>query len=228
MRRLHPRGPNARAVVVDTEGATLGPDCVLVDRRGQSYRCISPVTAGAVQAVLRLDVDDPNWVFKQCRRIADALSVGEIALAQILSDAYMHETIDHAIAFVDGNVHTNNVENFWSLLKRALKGTYVSVDPVHLDVYLDEHVFRFNEHDDTDAGHLRRVLSSVTGKTVDLRKAYWPMPQRERPSAGNRAKAAESAGVSTLMAGSSPIQKFNELARRVVNVPREELRREQE
>ena len=49
-----------------------------------------------------------------------------------LSDAYTHETVDHAIEFVRGNVHTNNVENFWSPLKRTLKGTYVSVDPAHL------------------------------------------------------------------------------------------------
>src|SRR4051812_18059250 len=52
-----------------------------------------------------------------------------------LGDAYDHQTIDHAIEFVRDNVHTNSVENFWSLLKRTLKGTYVSVDPVHLDAY---------------------------------------------------------------------------------------------
>jgi transposase-like protein len=49
-----------------------------------------------------------------------------------LSEVYTHEVVDHAIEFVRGNVHTNNLENFWSLLKRTLKGTYVSVDPVHL------------------------------------------------------------------------------------------------
>jgi transposase-like protein len=55
-----------------------------------------------------------------------------------LSDVYDHQTIDHAIEFVNGRVHTNNVENFWSLLKRTLKGTYVSVDPAHLEAYLDK------------------------------------------------------------------------------------------
>lgn len=83
-----------------------------------------------------------------------------------LSDAYTHETIDHAVAFVDGNVHTNNVENFWSLLKRTLKGTYVSVDPAHLDRYLDEQAFRFNERGDDDAGRFRKVLSSVFGRRL--------------------------------------------------------------
>lgn len=50
-----------------------------------------------------------------------------------LSDIYTHEMIDHAIEFVRGKVHTNNIENFWSLLKRTIKGTYVSVDPAHLE-----------------------------------------------------------------------------------------------
>jgi transposase-like protein len=83
-----------------------------------------------------------------------------------LSDTYDHQTIDHAIEFVRGNIHTNNVENFWSLLKRTLKGTYVSVDPIHLDRYLDEQSFRFNEREDTDAGRFRKVLSSVAGKRL--------------------------------------------------------------
>jgi transposase-like protein len=87
-----------------------------------------------------------------------------------LSDAYTHETVDHAIEFVRGNVHTNNIENFWSLLKRTLKGTYVSVDPVHLNRYLDEQVFRFNERKDRDGSRLRKVVSQVTGKRITYRE----------------------------------------------------------
>jgi transposase-like protein len=83
-----------------------------------------------------------------------------------LSDVYDHQTIDHAIEFVNGNVHTNNIENFWSLLKRTLKGTYVSVDPAHLDRYLDEQAFRFNERDDKDGGRFRKVVSSVARKRL--------------------------------------------------------------
>ena len=83
-----------------------------------------------------------------------------------LSADYTHETVDHAIEFVRDHVHTNNVENFWSLLKRTLKGTYVSVDPIHLDRYLDEQAFRFNERDDKDGGRFRKVVSSVTGKRL--------------------------------------------------------------
>jgi hypothetical protein len=61
-----------------------------------------------------------------------------------LNGEYVHEVVDHAIEYVDGTVHTNGVENFWSLLKRTLKGTYVNVEPFHLFRYLDEQAFRFN------------------------------------------------------------------------------------
>jgi hypothetical protein len=83
-----------------------------------------------------------------------------------LSADYTHETVDHTIEFVRDHVHTNNVENFWSLLKRTLKGTYVSVDPIHLDRYLDEQTFRFNERKDNDGGRFRKVVSSVAGKRL--------------------------------------------------------------
>ena len=83
-----------------------------------------------------------------------------------LGDAYHHQTIDHAMAFVDGNVHTNNVENFWSLLKRTLKGTYVSVDPAHLSRYLDEQAFRFNERKHDDGARFRKVTVSVVGRRL--------------------------------------------------------------
>ena len=59
--------------------------------------------------------------------------------------------IDHAVAYVDGAVHTNGLENFWSLLKRGINGTYVSVEPYHLFRYIDEQAFRFNERELTDA-----------------------------------------------------------------------------
>ena len=87
-----------------------------------------------------------------------------------LSDAYTHEMIDHAIEFVRGKVHTNNIENFWSLLKRTLKGTYVSIDPAHLGRYLDEQAFRFNEREHNDGQRFRKVGSSVAGKRLTYAK----------------------------------------------------------
>ena len=65
---------------------------------------------------------------------------------------YAHKVINHAEEYVRGNVHTNSIENFWSLLKRGIKGTYVSVEPFHLFRYLDEQSFRFNTRKDNDQG----------------------------------------------------------------------------
>src|SRR6202142_3220952 len=61
-----------------------------------------------------------------------------------LEDEYTHQAVNHAVQYVDGNVHTNSLENYWSLLKRSSSGTYVSVEPFHLFRYLDEQAFRFN------------------------------------------------------------------------------------
>jgi hypothetical protein len=76
--------------------------------------------------------------------------------------------IDHAESYARGNVHTNGLENFWSLLKRAIKGTYVSVEPFHLFRYLDEQAFRFNERGDNDGGRFVRVIRTI----VDRRLTY--------------------------------------------------------
>jgi hypothetical protein len=61
-----------------------------------------------------------------------------------LATDYAHQVVDHAVQYVDGNVHTNTLENFWALLKRGISGTYVSVEPFHLFRYLDEQAYRYN------------------------------------------------------------------------------------
>jgi transposase-like protein len=83
-----------------------------------------------------------------------------------LSTDYIHGVIDHAEAYVYGQIHTNGCENFWSLLKRALKGTYVSVEPFHLFRYLDEQAFRFNTRKLTDAARFAITAGSVFGKRL--------------------------------------------------------------
>lgn len=83
-----------------------------------------------------------------------------------LSDEYTHNVIDHAEKYVDGHVHTNGLENFWSLLKRTIKGTYVSVEPFHLFRYLDEQAFRFNERKDNDQGRFFKAITGVIGKRL--------------------------------------------------------------
>ena len=83
-----------------------------------------------------------------------------------LNPEYVHQFVDHAERYVDGNVHTNSMENFWTLLKRGIKGTYVSVEPFHLFRYLDEQAFRFNERKGKDADRFVQVVKQVTGKRL--------------------------------------------------------------
>jgi transposase-like protein len=83
-----------------------------------------------------------------------------------LANDYVHHVIDHAQCYAKGHVHTNGLENFWSLLKRAIRGTYVSVEPFHLFRYLDEQAFRFNERKNTDAGRFLLGIVGVVGKRL--------------------------------------------------------------
>ena len=89
-----------------------------------------------------------------------------------LDEHFVHEVIDHAEAYARDGVSTNGLENFWSLLKRGIKGTYVSVEPFHLFRYLSEQVFRFNERKDEngDAGRFLKVVSNVFGKRLPYAK----------------------------------------------------------
>jgi transposase-like protein len=79
---------------------------------------------------------------------------------------YEHKVIDHAEKYVDGQIHTNGLENYWSLLKRTLKGTYISVEPFHLFRYLDEQAMRFNTRSETDAERFAQTLKAVVGKRI--------------------------------------------------------------
>jgi transposase-like protein len=83
-----------------------------------------------------------------------------------LSAYYQHKVIDHADRYVDGQIHTNGLENYWSLLKRTIGGTYVSVEPFHLFRYLDEQAFRFNNRKLTDAERFTLVATSATGRRL--------------------------------------------------------------
>jgi len=84
---------------------------------------------------------------------------------------YVHRVVNHAETYVKGRVHTNSLENFWSLLKRNLRGTYVAVEPFHLERYVDEQVFRFNNRGSkdakiTDADRFNLALSQIAGKRL--------------------------------------------------------------
>jgi transposase-like protein len=89
-----------------------------------------------------------------------------------LKDGFTHKVINHLEGYVKENVHTNGIENFWSLLKRGLSGTYVSVEPFHLARYVDEQAFRFNNRKDdngkklSDAQRFELALSQIAGKRL--------------------------------------------------------------
>lgn len=87
-----------------------------------------------------------------------------------LDAAHVHQVINHAEAYVRGNVHTNGIENFWSLLKRSIKGTYVSVEPFHLFRYLDEQTFRFNSRGGNDADRFLQATKSIVGKRLTFKQ----------------------------------------------------------
>ncbi len=84
-----------------------------------------------------------------------------------LAQDYAHQVVDHATQYLDGRVHTNGLENFWSLLKRGISGTYVSVEPFHLHRYLDEQMFRFNNRKELDdAGRFDLAVRQIVGKRI--------------------------------------------------------------
>ena len=97
--------------------------------------------------------------------------------AQVFTDAwvaytglnaeYVHNVIDHAKAYAVENVHTNGLENYWSLLKRTIKGTYVSVEPFHLFRYLDEQAFRYNTRQEmTESERFEEAMKQAIGRRV--------------------------------------------------------------
>lgn len=108
---------------------------------------------------------------------------------QLYSDAWMayrsigtdyaHAFVDHTEKYVEGQIHTNGLENFWSLLKRSIKGTYVSVEPFHLFRYVDEQVYRFNARKLDDAGRFLQAAANIIGQ----RLTYRDLTGQEAPSA---------------------------------------------
>ncbi len=95
-----------------------------------------------------------------------AIFTDELLSYRGLDADYAHQVIDHAVEYARGNVHTNTMENFWSLLKRGLHGTYVSVEPFHLFRYLDEQAYRFNNREMTDAERFSEAVASIVGKRL--------------------------------------------------------------
>jgi len=100
-----------------------------------------------------------------------------------LDAEYQHEVINHAVEYVRGNVHTNTMENFWSLLKRGLHGTYISVEPFHLFRYIDEQAFRYNNRRDmNDGDRFVTAMAQITGKRLTYKELTGKVGEATGPS----------------------------------------------
>ncbi len=127
----------------------------LLERHGEArVRVVETRRKKDVQGEIRKHVEPGSNVYTDALKSYEGLT------------EYAHEFIDHAEAYVCGQVHTNGLENFWSLLKRGLKGTYVSVEPFHLQAYLDEQAYRFNNRKATAAERFAELMANVYGKRV--------------------------------------------------------------
>jgi transposase-like protein/DNA-directed RNA polymerase subunit RPC12/RpoP len=144
-RRITGTGPKDKTAV-------LG----ILERGGKIRTKVVPSTGKrALQAEVRAHVEAGSALYTDALKSYDGLA-----------QEYAHGVIDHAERYVDGRVHTNGLENFWSLLKRSINGTYVSVEPFHLFRYLDEQTYRFNNRKLTDAERFSLAVSGVVGKRV--------------------------------------------------------------
>jgi transposase-like protein len=107
----------------------------------------------------------------QIERKSTVYTDGATGYDRLAENDFVHETVTHVEEYVRGQVHTQGIENFWSLLKRGLKGTYVAVEPFHLDKYVDEQVFRFNNRATkrnplNDADRFIIAMSQIVGKRL--------------------------------------------------------------
>src|SRR5579862_580060 len=141
----------------------------LLARHGHGGKKHSTVRVQVVNTRKRAELDA---VVRQHVEPGSEVMTDELASYNKLSAAYVHNVINHAEEYVRGNVHTNGMENFWSLLKRAIRGTYVSVEPFHLFRYLDEQAFRFNErkNEDGDGGRFEMVAQGAFGKRLTYKE----------------------------------------------------------
>ncbi len=144
--KIHGRGPQDKAIAFG-----------MVERGGR-------VRATPVETRQKCELQEH---IRQAVEAGAAIFSDELKSYEGLDDDYKHAVINHAIEYVNGNTHTNTIENFWALLKRGLHGTYVSVEPFHLFRYIDEQAFRYNYRKEmNDADRFSMVVSQVAGKRL--------------------------------------------------------------
>ena len=133
----------------------------ILERGGQVRTAVIPNRKKtAIQAEVKKHVEAGSALYSDALKSYDGLA-----------SEFAHKVVDHAVQYVDGRVHTNGLENFWSLLKRGINGTYVSVEPFHLFRYLDEQTFRYNnrateDNPLNDADRFSYGMSHIVGKRL--------------------------------------------------------------
>lgn len=131
------------------------------------------VERGGTVRTMVVDKRTKKELQKQVRDHVEAGSAifsDELKSYEGLGVDYQHSVINHAVQYVNENVHTNTMENFWSLLKRGLQGTYISVEPFHLFRYLDEQAFRYNNRKMTDPERFSIVMKQIVGRRVTYKQ----------------------------------------------------------
>ncbi len=157
-RNMH-RGDRARKIH-GTGGSGKVAVMGLLERHGEVRTMVVPnVRRKSLHREVSQHVEAGSTVYSDALRSYDQLE-----------NEYVHNVINHSEEYVRGHVHTNGIENFWSLLKRSLGGTYISVEPFHLFRYLDEQSFRFNKRKDTDFQRFLEVVRAITGKRLEYRQ----------------------------------------------------------
>jgi transposase-like protein len=112
-----------------------------------------------------------NAILKNVKFGSTIYTDNAVAYDNGMQRRFVHDVVNKTETYVRGQVHVNGMENFWSLLKRALKGTYVAVEPFHLSRYVDEQVFRYNnratkQHPRNDADRFKAAMSQVLGRRL--------------------------------------------------------------
>lgn len=150
----------ARKAKVQKEGRNIGGKTAVIGALERGGEVRATVAQNRTTKVMQKHV-------KEHVQAGSAIFSDEFAENWRMDSDYKHEIVNHAMEYVRGNVHCNGMENFWSLLKRGLHGTYVSVEPFHLFRYLDEQMFRYNNRKDkTDADRFLLLCSQVAGRRL--------------------------------------------------------------
>jgi transposase-like protein len=136
---------------------------------GMLERDVRRVRAKVIPDVTRETLQ--NEILRQIEKKSTVYTDGATGYDRLKANDFIHETVTHVEEYVRGQVHTQGIENFWSLLKRGLKGTYVAVEPFHLDAYVDEQVFRYNnratrENPLEDSDRFMLAVSQIVGKRL--------------------------------------------------------------